>query len=77
MLSNFIKVFIGIAIGVWIADTNPEIANSVRGISNTTINAAEQVLKENPDFANSVHSLSQQGMDAAGVVLDKVNESKE
>lgn len=77
MLSNLIKVFIGIAIGVWLADTNPEIATSVRGITNSTLDAAQNVINDNPQLAESVQTISKQGMDAAGVVMDKVNESRE
>ncbi|USD58850.1 hypothetical protein J4N45_09945 [Vibrio sp. SCSIO 43140] len=77
MLSNLIKVFIGVAIGVWLADSYPQIAESVRGITNSTLDAAQNVMNENPQLAESVQTISRQGMDAAEVVMDRVNESRE
>jgi hypothetical protein len=47
----------------------------VRDITETSVDAAEQLMKDNPNFSNSVNNIKEQGIDAAGVVIEQVNKN--
>ncbi|KAA8675668.1 hypothetical protein AB4559_09145 [Vibrio sp. 10N.222.51.C8] len=75
MIKNLVLIGFGVALGVWLADTQPNLANSVRDITESSIDAADQLMKDNPNFSNSVNNIKEQGIDAAGVVIEQVNKN--
>lgn len=73
MIRNLVLISIGVAIGVWLADNQPGLADSVRGITESSVDAAGQLMDENPQLSSTIQNIQDQGVEAAVVVMEQVN----